>query len=163
MLPMASPQIGAPGLDVHGSKTNIPTLQATALDELRVSQMIREYNMRQPDSPSAYFAAGETTQYMSDTDLFLTRRNFRSSSMSSPSTKTTKTMSRPRNAPASAARSATTRRTTRPSRSSSASSTSTTVCESSPSPRSTICSKIITSSTRAPHKRSWSLPTSPGR
>lgn len=74
---MASPQIGAPGLDVHGSKPNIPTLQATALDELRVSQMIREYNMRQPDSPSAYFAAGETTQYMSDTDLFLTRRNFR--------------------------------------------------------------------------------------
>lgn len=41
-----------------------------------MSQLVRDYNLQQPESPSACIA-GEPVQYLSDTDLFLSRRNFR--------------------------------------------------------------------------------------
>jgi hypothetical protein len=46
------------------------------VDDFRVSQLVRDYNLQQhgPDSPSA-FLAGEPLQYLSDTELFVKSRN----------------------------------------------------------------------------------------
>ena len=62
--------------NVGPSGAQLPGLAPTMLDEFRVSQLVRDYNMHQPDSPSAVLA-GEPVQYLSDTDLFMTRGKFR--------------------------------------------------------------------------------------
>lgn len=87
MLPMNSPQILAPGqqpeaqssppmANVRPSGPQLPGLGPTMLDEFRVSQLVRDYNMHQPESPTAVLA-GEPGQYLSDTDLFMARGKFR--------------------------------------------------------------------------------------